>query len=318
MQPLISVIIPIYNVESYLRRCLDSVLRQTYSNLEIILVDDGSPDNCPSICDEYANNDTRIVVIHKKNGGLSDARNAGLDICRGDYITFVDSDDWVNEKYVERLITIANKRDADLVIGEHKKTGNGINLEDQQNHYEKEFSNKEAIRILFENKCASFTMSCGKLYKKNLFETIRFPLNKYHEDNYTTYLIFYNTKKIVYTTQVLYYYFQREGSITSTSHPWDVLEFLNQQVHFFEEKQENEILVQILPQLCWQYLCAYGFEKNHQKANEFLFHFKKNVAKLTKFKIRKTKLLALIFFSKFPHLYIIYRKYSPFHIRKKL
>ena len=98
--PLISIIVPIYNVELYLRRCLDSVLNQTYTNLEIILVDDGSPDGCPQICDEYAAKDKRIAVIHKENGGLSDARNAGLDICKGKYISFIDSDDWVDEKYI--------------------------------------------------------------------------------------------------------------------------------------------------------------------------------------------------------------------------
>ena len=99
--PLVSIIVPIYKVEPYLRRCLDSIVNQTYTNLEIILVDDGSPDNCPQTCDEYAAKDNRIIVIHKENGGLSDARNIGLDIWKGDYISFVDSDDWVEKKYIE-------------------------------------------------------------------------------------------------------------------------------------------------------------------------------------------------------------------------
>ena len=108
-QPLVSVIVPIYKVEPYLRRCLDSIVKQTYTNLEIILVDDGSPDGCPQICDEYAARDKRIIVIHKKNGGLSDARNAGLDICKGEYISFVDSDDWTNENYIANLLDIITK-----------------------------------------------------------------------------------------------------------------------------------------------------------------------------------------------------------------
>ena len=109
-QPLVSVIVPIYKVEPYLRRCLDSIVKQTYTNLEIILVDDGSPDGCPQICDEYAARDKRIVVIHKDNGGLSDARNAGLDICKGEYISFIDSDDWVANIYIEAMLkaTITN------------------------------------------------------------------------------------------------------------------------------------------------------------------------------------------------------------------
>lgn len=102
--PLVSIIVPIYKVEPYLRRCVDSIVCQTYTNLEIILVDDGSPDTCPQICDEYANKDKRIVVIHKKNGGLSDARNAGLNSCKGEYISFIDSDDYVDYDFIESLI----------------------------------------------------------------------------------------------------------------------------------------------------------------------------------------------------------------------
>ena len=103
MKPLISIIIPVYNVEQYLHRCVDSVLNQTYKNLEIILVNDGSPDNCPFICDEYAKKDKRIIVVHKENGGLSSARNAGLEIVQGEYISFIDSDDWIHENYNEIL-----------------------------------------------------------------------------------------------------------------------------------------------------------------------------------------------------------------------
>ena len=121
-QPLVSIIVPIYKVEPYLRRCLNSIVNQTYTNLEIILVDDGSPDGCPQICDEYAAKDKRIVVIHKKNGGLSDARNTGLDICKGEYISFVDSDDWVDEGYIEKLLSFTQKENADIAIGENIRT----------------------------------------------------------------------------------------------------------------------------------------------------------------------------------------------------
>ena len=122
MKPLVSIIVPIYKVEPYLRRCLDSIVNQTYTNLEIILVDDGSPDGCPQICDEYAAKDNRRVVIHKENGGLSDARNAGLDSCKGEYVSFVDSDDWVDEKYIEILLNLATKENADVA----KATGKGL------------------------------------------------------------------------------------------------------------------------------------------------------------------------------------------------
>ena len=113
---LVSVIVPIYNVEKYLRKCVDSILNQTYKNLEIILVDDGSPDNCGNICDEYALSDSRIRIIHKKNGGLSDARNAGLDIARGNYILFVDSDDYIDETMVEKLYEALEKEKAEMSL----------------------------------------------------------------------------------------------------------------------------------------------------------------------------------------------------------
>ena len=122
IHPLVSIIITIYKVEPYLSRCLDSILNQTYTNLEIILVDDGSPDACPQICDEYAAKDKRIVVIHKENGGLSDARNAGLDICKGEYISFVDSDDWVDDKYIEELIKPNSKNQYDIVIADYQQS----------------------------------------------------------------------------------------------------------------------------------------------------------------------------------------------------
>ena len=119
MGNLISIIVPIYKVEPYLRRCLASIVNQTYTNLEIILVDDGSPDNCPQICDEYAARDKRIIVIHKENGGLSDARNAGLNVCKGDYIFFVDSDDFITENCIEEFVVKSQGKDYDVVIAQH-------------------------------------------------------------------------------------------------------------------------------------------------------------------------------------------------------
>ena len=116
MKPLISVIVPIYKVEKYLTICVDSLLRQSYGNLEIILVDDGSPDECPAICDQYQNKDNRIKVIHKKNGGLSDARNAGLDIAQGEYVAFVDSDDFIDEDYICKLYDALQQNRASIAV----------------------------------------------------------------------------------------------------------------------------------------------------------------------------------------------------------
>lgn len=257
MNKLISVIIPIYNVEPYLRRCLNSVLNQTYSNLEIILVDDGSPDNCPSICDEYANNDTRIVVIHKKNGGLSDARNAGLDICKGDYITFVDSDDWITPHYVETLLDSAIRTSSDISIGEIKKTYEASCVLNNQKTTTRILNSREAVERLFSKTEASFVAACGKLFKRNIIIHIRFPKNKIHEDEYLNYQWLYNAKKIVYIDQVLYFYFQRPNSIMGEDLEYADEEIYVQQKNFFLERNEKKILKALDIRRTWTLLLFY-------------------------------------------------------------
>ncbi len=154
MNDLVSVIIPIYKVEPYIRECLDSVINQTYRNLEIILVDDGSPDGCPKICDEYAENDSRIKVVHKENGGLSDARNKGLDVASGEYITFVDSDDVVHKAYVEFLYDNLKKTNSDVSVCQ------SVSFRDLQKIKDVEINNewyvlpgKEAVRDLYKRLC---------------------------------------------------------------------------------------------------------------------------------------------------------------------
>lgn len=315
--PLVSIIVPIYKVEPYLRRCLDSIVKQTYTNLEIILVDDGSPDGCPQICDEYAARDKRVVVIHKKNGGLSDARNAGLDICKGEFISFVDSDDWVNEKYIEKILSIAKKNLSDITICENIRT-DGIIPVFTQTPQTKLYSAKEALLHLFSQNHVAFVISCGKFYKKSLFTSLRFPLGKYHEDEFTTYILFYNSKKIAYTSEILYYYYQRADSIVSTRHPWDVLEFLEQRYLFFKEKKENDLLPYLLPPLCWQLLCAYWHESHESKdnASNYLKQLRRYVNDFNFIKAPLFHTLFLRLFAKHPKLYLFYRHFSPINIRK--
>lgn len=182
--PLVSIIVPIYKVEPYLRRCLDSIINQTYSNLEIILVDDGSPDNCPQICDEYAAKDKRIVVIHKENGGLSDARNSGLDVAKGDYIYFLDGDDYLGEGTIACLLEHMQKKDKiAIAIGYFTADYNG-----EYRPYRKEwiFDRSRYIeaadfadRMLMEKSNFAAT---AKLYKRNLFENLRFQKGIKNED----------------------------------------------------------------------------------------------------------------------------------------
>ena len=160
MEPLISVIVPIYKVEAYLRDCVDSILAQTYRNLEVILVDDGSPDNCGAICDEYAEKDSRVTVLHKVNGGLSDARNAGMAACGGEYLMFVDSDDWLAEDSVATLYELICRTGAELAIGgrERVEDGSGAVLHSEFDGTETvhTMNRLEAMRDMLQNGCASW------------------------------------------------------------------------------------------------------------------------------------------------------------------
>ena len=214
----ISVIVPVYKVEQYLRKCVDSIIKQTYSNLEIILIDDGSPDNCPIICDEYAMKDNRVVVIHKKNGGLSDARNVGIAKSTGKYITFVDSDDYIASDYIEylyKLILSANG-DVSIVLPQ-------IFYDNQE---QVAINNKkESIRI-YDSKSALLTMlyqkkfntsAWGKLYSKKIFEDVVFPVGNIYEDISTIYKTLLKSKVIVYSNQKKYYYLKRNDSIMGRS-----------------------------------------------------------------------------------------------------
>lgn len=213
MQPRISIIVPIYKVEPYLRRCVDSILHQTYQNLEVILVDDGSPDNCGAICDEYAAKDPRVRVIHKENGGLSDARNAGMAIMTGAYISFVDSDDALPADALEYMLRLAVKEQADLVIGEN------IRFEEELPDVKDEVATvsvrnrEETMEDFFRNGCAAW----GRLYRREIHEGILFPVGEINEDEAIVLKILDNCEKVVNTSAVVYEYRCRPESITTAS-----------------------------------------------------------------------------------------------------
>ena len=215
--PLISVIVPIYKVEQYLKQCVESILSQTYTNLEVILVDDGSPDGCPDMCDEFAKEDARIVVIHKENGGLSDARNAGLDIASGEYIGFVDSDDFVASNMYEILVRAAQKNDADIVLCNYLQvdergeqvSGAKVQLYAKNKTYEK----IEFINEILQPYGGYYVVAWNKIYRRSVFENLRFPLGKQHEDEYVFHYVVDNSRVIVSVEDSLYYYRQRKGSI---------------------------------------------------------------------------------------------------------
>lgn len=213
MKNLVSIIVPVYKVEKYIKECIDSILNQTYKNLEIILVDDGSPDKCPYICDEYARKDSRIKVIHKENGGLSSARNLGIDIAQGDYIQFVDSDDLIDSRMTEILFTNLINTNSDIscccYYYSEKKSEN---INDKPETI-KEFTSFEAIRDLYCKKLQN-VISWNKLYRKSLFQEIRFPVGKICEDVFTIYKLFFISKKIVKSSFIGYFYRASPNSIT--------------------------------------------------------------------------------------------------------
>lgn len=212
MDDLISVIVPIYKVQPYLKKCVDSIVNQTYKNLEIILVDDGSPDNCGVICDEYAKKDQRIRVIHKENGGLSDARNAGLDIMQGDYVAFVDSDDWLPLDAIEILHKEAVDTMADIIVGECIRIDeNGEIILKNSNMKDGSFTTLEWMQHVLINGCAAW----AQLHKKDVYESCRFPVGEINEDEAVVLKVLEKCEKIAVTTKCVYYYRCRKNSITT-------------------------------------------------------------------------------------------------------
>ena len=188
-QSLVSVIIPVYNTEKYLSRCIKSVLYSEYKNIEIILVDDGSIDSSGLICDSFAKEDDRIRVIHKSNGGLSSARNAGIDIAKGEYITFIDSDDYIHQKYIGYLLELLQMNKCNISQCELET---GCN-ETFTNRRIRRKETVYTINNLFKDRKIKI-IACAKLYKSELFETIRFPLDRINEDEFVTYQLLYNNK----------------------------------------------------------------------------------------------------------------------------
>ena len=237
---LISIIVPVYKVEKYIHRCVDSILSQTFRDFELILVDDGSPDNCPAICDAYAAKDCRVKVIHKENGGLSSARNAGIDwaFANSDsqWISFIDSDDWVHPEYLARLFNAAVEMNVAIsVCGYEETDGTSPAFDD---------SALEPIlwpaEQFYMQKLVNATIAWGKLYHKDCFDRHRYPVGRIHEDEFVTYRILLEAKEIAIIEAPLYAYFVNPFGITKS--PWspkkmDALDACQEQIAYFE--QEN-------------------------------------------------------------------------------
>lgn len=242
----VSIIVPVYKVEKQLERCIRSILNQSFTNFELILVDDGSPDRCGEICDEYEKKDKRIKVIHKKNGGLSDARNAGLNIAKGKYIGFVDSDDIIHSEMYERMYNCITKYNVDIVQCKFRKfksiedINKFSNIKDANIEY---YTSKEAIIDMIDNNKINVN-TWNKLYKRELFENERFPKGKIHEDEFLTYKLIYNSNKVAYINKELYYYYQNDNGIMNGSNllkRLDRIEALEERSNFFLKNGDKDL-----------------------------------------------------------------------------
>ena len=243
--PVISVVVPVYKVEAYLDRCVKSILAQTFEDFELILVDDGSPDNCGCLCDAWAEKDLRIHVIHQKNGGLSAARNAGIDWAFANggsqWFTFIDSDDWVHPEMLQRLLNAAAEQQVKIsVCGYAETTG-------AEPAILRETLNAErwTAKAFYLQHFINATIACGKLYHRSCFETVRYPVGKLHEDEFVTYRLLFEKEYLAFLPAPLYAYYINPAGITKNSwspkrlHAWGAYD---QQIAFFEERGDEELV----------------------------------------------------------------------------
>ncbi len=268
-------VIPIYNVEDYLKRCVDSVLSQTYPNVDIILVDDGSPDNCPKICDELSQLHENITVIHKPNGGLSDARNAGIKYVMevaddDDYLTFLDSDDFVHVDYAKVMIELCENNMCDVAQSDYEK---GTNETFSDNHIKKKIEITESYNALLGYRLKS--SSCAKIYKVKVFRGLLYPLGKINEDEFVTYRAVFNGRKTALTNEKLYYYFQHGTSIMdnvakrtkNNPHRYDFMDAYGERISFFEEKNMPDQVMKTKEKICTDIILRYCEQMFLKKEN---------------------------------------------------
>lgn len=268
MNPEISIIVPVYNVEKYLKRCIDSILNQSFENFELILVDDGSTDNSGKIVDEYEGIDKRIRVIHKENGGQGSARNRGLDIAKGNYIGFVDSDDWIHRDMYKILYENITKYNAEISQINHYPSNNYM-----KDDYIKEYNVEVVDNVLKEfGNCTSFELLLyifvwNKLYSANIWKEVRFPENKFAEDLRVIYKIYDKSNKIIKIGCKLYYYYMSDNSSTRGKFNIKKLEDIEaweEMLQFFNDNYPNINISNLKSVFCGR-LLRYYFWSNEYK-----------------------------------------------------
>ena len=311
----VSVIVPVYNVKAYLNRCVQSILNQTEQNIQIILVDDGSTDGSSSLCDDLAKADNRIRVIHKENGGLSSARNCGLQNANGDFVCFIDSDDVISPYFVEHLLFLVAKYACDISVGRYvcfNETEPDFDTKDIDIEI---VEGKKAINQLFGDSYVNATIACNKLYKRSLFDDLKYPEGLINEDEALAYRLYYKANKVAFSSNIIYGYFMRANSITKSRFSkknFDFLQIAWDRCIFFENNNEERYYHLFLKIYCWTLL---DFA---QKTKKVLCDSKKSKELIKEFKAKSRTLIASPYISKgkrivikvfrvFPSLYYLFK-----------
>jgi glycosyltransferase involved in cell wall biosynthesis len=309
---LISVIVPVYNVEDYIEKSLNSLLNQTYKNFEVLIVNDGTEDNSIKVAKDTVQDDQRFIFLEKENGGLSDARNYGIDHAKGNYLTFLDSDDYYDEQFLEKMLEKITQENADVVICDLTLVKEDHSLvRHQLNKHQTSISGEEAFLDI-----SILNMAQNKMYKKELFDNTRYPLGYYYEDRATTYKLFYQSSKIAFVNEKIFFYLQRENSITRVLSPQkltDPLKILKEVKIFLDkegvfEKYKNKYIQTYLLAVissCAQ-VANYSLDYN-KEINEYIqkldkqYFSSKTIFLLGKYQIKKMFALYLLLVS--PYLF---------------
>jgi len=305
MNNLVSVIVPVYNVELYIKRCLDSISGQTYHNLEIIVVDDGSKDKSATICKECADADSRIRLIEKENEGAGYARNTGLDVANGDYIFFVDSDDYIMPNCIERLLSIALAEKADIVKCSYiEGCEKNYNIIPEKKPY-KTYTNVSAFRTRNMNIAVH-----GKLYKKSVIGNVRYPKESTFDDEFFTYKLIFNAPKVIILDEPYYYYYVNPNSIMRSKKkkmPLQYIKAYEERMAFFSDKAEFELVgishKELAIRLMLSYMNRYRYEKCDMNAKEMLSLFRKEYKQGCSFAVGIKEKISLQLFNLFPNCF---------------
>lgn len=315
--PRLSVIVPVYSAEKYITKCLDSILSQTFTDFELLLVDDGSSDRCGEICDQYAKMDKRIKVFHKDNGGVSNARNLGLSKADGAYIAFVDPDDYIDKDMFKDTITYLQKTDGDIVcfeVCEVKKSRNKIGYHFDEN---KIMTGREALNFILEDVIDN--SPCNKIYKKEVWHNVSFPHGRRYEDVATIYRTFAQAAKVVYFKKALYYYIKHEGSATAVNFDfqrrYECFTGYKERLDFALKKNLDAVMAcrKLAVETALATLTAFYAKESDgylQKAGEIKKFISENIRELQNVRLKTKHRFLLFSFVHCPSLHKIYAKLS--------